>query len=197
MTAIAELRAPKAAGIWVRHPDDWYVEAEWCSHRLLETELRDNWHQIIDPACGGGRIIKVARGLGFKARGSDIADRGSGEPVTDFLDPESYIGPADHVVSNPPFELAEQFVQKALRIVRYRTAMLLPATWHCGDRRSRWLETTPLRKVLFLTPRPTMEPGLGLAPGQKLGGGTKDFAWFLWEQGFEGRPELGWLRRDA
>lgn len=33
--------------------------------------------------------------------------------------------------------------------------------------------------------------------GQKPGNGTTDYAWLIWLRGFDGRPELGWLRRDA
>jgi hypothetical protein len=41
-----------------------------------------------------------------------------------------------------------------------------------------------------------MPPGAVIEAGMKPGGGTTDFAWFLWLKGFDGRPEIGWLRRD-
>jgi hypothetical protein len=47
--------------------------------------------------------------------------------------------------------------------------MLLPATWLQGDKRSRWLETTALARVLFITPRPSMPPGAAVMAGQKPG----------------------------
>ena len=77
-------RAPKAAGIWARDPNDWYVEPEWCSRRLFETEAFGGY--VWDPACGGGNIVRSAISLGIEANGSDIVDRGFGG-VLDFLAP--------------------------------------------------------------------------------------------------------------
>jgi len=75
--------------------------------------------------------------------------------------------------------------------------MLLPATWLLGDRRARWLETTPLVRVLFITPRPSMPPGAVIMAGQKPGNGTTDYAWFVWGRGHVGGPQIGWLRRNT
>jgi hypothetical protein len=62
---------------------------------------------------------------------------------------------------------------------------------------ARWLADTPLARVWLLTPRPSMPPGHVIANGEKPGGGSQDFAWLVWEQGYRGKPELGWLRRDS
>lgn len=182
------------AHICERHENDYYVEPPWCSRRLFEAEAFGGY--VWDPACGGGNIVKSALSCGIEATGSDIADRGFGG-VQDFLDPEFKFVGVTNIVSNPPFELADQFVARALQVAQHTVAMLLPAVWHCGDKRSRWLATTPLRKVLILTPRPSMPPGSVIAAGEKAGGGTKDFAWFIWRRGYVGPVELNWLRREA
>jgi hypothetical protein len=184
---------PKAAHIWARDQHDWYVEPEWCSRRLFEEEPFTGL--VYDPACGGGNIIKSAAACRLQAAGSDIVDRGHGAGTVDFLTSADLLVP--NIVCNPPFDLAERFVARALRCASRKVALLLPATWHCGDKRSRWLATTPLRKILFLTPRPSMPPGHVLATGAKPGGGTKDFAWYVWLAGAPPGPiEAGWLRRD-
>jgi beta-xylosidase len=67
-----------------------------------------------------------------------------------------------------------------------KVALLLPATWHLGDKRSRWLETTPLRRIWCLTPRPSMPPGAVILAGETPGGGTQDFAWYVWLRGYDG-----------
>jgi|SRR5438876_1766334 len=69
------------------------------------------------------------------------------------------------------------------------------ATWLQGDRRSRWLATTPLARVLFITPRPSMPPAI--MAGQKPGNGTTDYGWFIWSRGHTGAPQIGWLRRNS
>jgi hypothetical protein len=194
------MNAPVAlnAHLWVRHPDDWYVEPSWVSERLFATEsFRGN---IVDPACGLGRIVDAARSAGLHALGMDIVSRSIAcSAEIDFLHVSWWAKGArvDNIVSNPPFKHAQRFVELALERADRKIAMLLPSKWIHGDGRSRWLAGTPLRRVLFITPRPSMPPGPVIEAGIAPGGGKADFAWFVWHVGFDGRPELGWLRRDA
>jgi hypothetical protein len=140
-------------------------------------------------------MVTAARAAYVPAMGSDIVDRGlPGTIVRDFFD---WREPVGNIVSNPPFAIAERFVAHALTIARQQVAMLLPVIWLQGDRRSRWLETTPLERVLLITPRPSMPPGVAIMAGQKPGSGTKDYAWFIWSRGYTGTATIGWLRRNT
>lgn len=191
------LRGPlrkRESHLWTRQAEDWYVEPEWCSARLFELEQFTG--SIWDPACGGGNILKSARAAHLvNVWGTDIVKRGELTNSTlDFL--EHYSGTADNIVSNPPFGIAEKFVARALDLAKNKVAMLLPANWVQGDKRSRWLEQSGLRRVYFITPRPSMPPGHVLAAGRRCGSGTTDYAWFVWLKGYDGAPEIRWLRRD-
>jgi hypothetical protein len=42
-----------------------------------------------------------------------------------------------------------------------------------------------------------MPPGHVIARGEKPGGGKMDYCWLVWEIGYEGPPEMRWLRRDV
>lgn len=196
-SATAKLRGPlrkRESHLWDRHPEDWYVEPAWCSDRLFEAERFEG--AVWDPACGRGTIVVAARKAGLFAIGSDIASR-TDLPlceVSDFLNCDEE-ATESNIVSNPPFGIAEQFVAHALKLADRKVAMLLPANWVQGDKRSRWLETTPLRRVYFITPRPSMPPGPAIMAGEKPGNGTTDYAWFVWLRGFDGAPEVCWLRR--
>lgn len=193
-------RRDKASGIWARDPHDWYVESEWCSERLFATEIFSG--NVIDPACGFGRIVVSARKHYHLAEGMDIVRRSAiCGGVADFFDPDwrgckTATVRFPNIVSNPPFGRADEFVALALERAFGRVAMILPATWHFGSKRAAWLATTPLRKVLALTPRPSMPPGAVIAAGEKPGGGAKDFSWYIWEIGYSGPWEGGWLHRD-
>jgi hypothetical protein len=200
------LRGPlrkRDSSLWAREVNDWYVEPRWCSARLFETERFDG--DICDPACGGGNILESAKAAGYTAYGFDKVCR-SGSWIIwteDFLEPYAAGRRLpDNIVSNPPFGLCDSkkgkpgFVELALRRAQRKVALLMPANWVQGDKRSRWLETTPLQKVLFLSPRPSMPPGQVLEAGVKPGNGTTDYAWFVWERGHSGAPTIGWLRRD-
>ena len=187
-------RRDKAAGIWSRDPHDWYVEPSWTSRRLFEEEAFDGF--VTDPACGLGRIVESARLSGLRSTGYDVINRSSYcNRVANFLDP-SWCGERDNFVSNPPFGVADQFARLALERAKFKVALLLPATWHFGSARSEWLKTTPLSRVLSLTPRPSMPPGAVIVAGEKPGGGTKDFSWYIWDHGHVGPWRGGWLHRD-
>jgi hypothetical protein len=193
-SATAALRGPprkKNSHHWDRHPQDFYVEPRWCSERLFAVERFDG--PIYDPACGLGRIVLAALNAGYATCSSDLVARSQFCP-----EPLDFLATCDsmtNIVSNPPFGIAEKFVAHALRLAERKVAMLLPAAWVQGDERSRWLETTPLRRVYFITPRPSMPPGPAILAGQKPGNGTSDFAWFVWRQGYMDAPEIKWLRR--
>jgi hypothetical protein len=195
-TATQPMRGPlrkRESNLWEREANDWYVEPEWCSLRLFEEEKFEG--QIHDPACGRGTIVISALKSGMVAAGSDLVDRGWDSTLTphNFLESEHR---RDNIVCNPPFAVAEKFLEKALELAHRKVALLLPANWVQGDKRSRWLQSTPLRCVYFITPRPSMPPGHVLEAGGRPGNGTTDYAWFVWLRGFDGIPEIRWLRRD-
>jgi hypothetical protein len=191
------LRA-KAANVWARDPHDWYVEPEWTSKRLFEIEKFEGG--VVDPCCGSGRIVRAAIDAGLDARGYDLIERsGYCLEVRDFFE---WASVCDNLISNPPFKHCAAranfaFIRRALSLSMHKVALLLPATFDCGDKNSRFLESTPLRRKLIITPRPSMPPGAVIQAGIKPGGGTTDFAWFIWLRGYDGKPETGWLRRDA
>lgn len=185
----------KDAHLWERHPQDWYVEPEWCSKRLFDVEKFGAHIPVTDPACGLGRILKSADAAGYLIYGSDIVARSEYcEHEVNFLEDFSV---CSTVVSNPPFGIADDFAKHALEICADKVALLLPTKWMNGAKRGAWLETTPLRRVWLLGPRPSMPPGPVIEAGIAPGNGTTDFAWFVWERGYVGRPELHWLRRAA
>ena len=194
-SATAALRGPlrkRESHLWTRDEHDFYVEPEWVSQRLFEVEQFQG--RIWDPACGIGHIVDSARKAAYECIATDLVWRdGPGFDAVDFLICD---GSEPNVISNPPFSIAEKFVAHALEVAERKVAMLLPANWVQGDKRSRWLETTPLRRVYFIAPRPSMPPGAVILAGEKPGNGTTDYAWFVWLQGYDGASEIRWLRRD-
>lgn len=200
------LRGPlrkRESSLWPREEHDWYQEPRWVSQRLFEAEgFRGS---VWDPAAGGGNIVLEAMAAGFTTLASDIVVRSLGLGVRNhnFLERDPFFPNIHNIVSNPPFKLCDDrkgsthpWVEQCLRLASRKVALLLPANWIQGDRRSRWLEGTPLRRVWFISPRPAMPPGQVVAAGQKTGAGTTDYAWFVWQQDYDGPAEIRWLRRD-
>jgi hypothetical protein len=197
------LRGPlrkRESSLCERERNDWYVEPEWCSARLFEEEKFEG--TIYDPACGSGNIVKSARAAGYYVTGSDIVKRSDECLLSiDFLNNNDW-DRHHNIVSNPPFKLCDDrknkrfpFVEQALKRATRKVALLLPSNWLQGDHRSRWLATTPLRRVYFISPRPSMPPGQVIAAGEKPGNGTTDYAWLVWLHGYDGAPEVRWLRK--
>lgn len=185
------------AHIWERDQHDWYIEPEECSRGLFAVE--DFSGRVWDPACGIGRIVKSARSAGLAAFGTDVVSRGPlCERQMDFLFQSIDIG-FDHIVSNPPFKYAEEFVQKAISSVPNggKVGMLLPLVWVTGFSSKRdWLPSSPLKALLPISPRPSMPPGAVVMSGEKVGNGTKDFAWLVWQRGYTGSCELRFLNTN-
>jgi hypothetical protein len=174
-----------------RAENDWYQEPSWCAERLFEEEKFEG--SIWDPACGGGNIPEAAKAAGYDVAYSDIVNRGYLELATIIRDFFTINEPCDNIVTNPPFNRAQLFAEHALELARGKVAMIFPTR---RLNAAKWLEGTPLRRIWFLTPRPSMPPGEAIAAGQKPGGGKVDFCWVVWERGYKGEAHIHWLHRD-
>lgn len=190
MSETLDIKRVENSHIWEREEHEHYVEPEWCSRRLFQVEKFDG--TIDEPCCGFGRIAESAKHAGYRVRARDIVDRGyPGCEVQDFLTCGDTM---DNVVANPPFDIFQQFAERALRTASRKVAMIwlvrtLPA--------ARWLRQTPLSKIYLLTPRPSMPPGHVIARGEKPGGGKQDFCWLVWDKDHDGPASIEWLHRDA
>jgi hypothetical protein len=166
-----------------RDADDWYVEPEWCVHRLLDRY--PDLNTIHDPCCGRGTIVDVALSRGIEATGSDLIDRADGRfPSRDFL-----CGPERHrsIVTNPPFKIAERIVAQALMMVAPGgiVAVVAQAKFLFSQGRNAIFARPDMERVIAFSRRPSMPPGKMLAElGESCrGGGSIDFVWCVWRVG--------------
>lgn len=181
------------AHLWDRDPDDYYTEPAWVGEAIFARESFVG--EVYDPACGSGRLVRAARAAGLQAWGGDKVHRCvECDYVGDFL---LWNGQVDNIACNLPFGIADAFIKHALNVVRRKVVMIVPARYTSSDKRSRWLETTPLCRNLDIVPRPSMPPGRVIEAGIAPGGGKQDFKVLVWEINYDGRPESGWLRKVA
>jgi hypothetical protein len=103
-----------------RHPltergSDCYDTPPEAVRALLEVEHLPN--RIWEPCVGRGAIATVLKDAGHEVIGTDLHDYGVGYPSgIDFL-MERFAPPGIVcIVSNPPFMLAQQFIEKALEL---------------------------------------------------------------------------------
>ncbi len=188
-------------GSMKRAANDFYIDPPEATEALMHAEVFSgtSW----DPACGTGTIPKTMAAAGLSCIGTDLVDRDPGPDVVgfctmDFLADRDMPDGIDNIVSNPPFNLAQPFVDRALTIATHKVAMLLPLTFLEGMRRGRWLTGTPLARVHVFSWRISMPPGeLLLSGAVKPSGGKKAFAWFVWANDHTGPAQVRFLQKEA
>lgn len=169
---------------------DFYRTPERATIALLEAEsfCGDVW----EPACGDGAISDVLSARGFHVRSTDLVDRGVGQRL-DFLTSAALgFTPVANVITNPPFRKAQTFAEQSLRVSTHKVALLCRTLWLEGQRRRGFFESTPLRRVLVFSRRVNVARQ-GDARWRDGDGGMVSFSWFVWEHGYEGRPEITWI----
>ena len=181
---------PRGSG-YRREALDYYVEPKSATRALLAVE--DFTGGIIyDPACGSGNIVSACREAGLPAYGSDLVDRGSGEAWgVDFLDAPLREECPAFILCNPPFGLSLDFAKKALAIATRKVAFIQRLCWLEGQKRSAFMETSPLARVYVFRNRICMPPGEKKDLPAK--GGFIAYAWFIWEHGHCGPATVHWV----
>ena len=159
-------------------------------HALLRVESLPHW--LWEPACGRGAIVRALREAGHAVIATDLVNYG--EAITppgyfgvDFLMETKAPAGCQAVITNPPFSLAGQFVEHALRLVP-QVYMLLRLAFLESTRRSAILKSGTLARVhVFRDRLPRMHrDGWN---GRRSSSNTA-FAWFVWNRVHTGPTEL-------
>lgn len=168
-----------------RVASDWYVEPPSCVDALLDVEpLRGlSW----DPSCGSGNIPRRMIARGLECVGSDIEDRGYGEPNVDFFEADRHVA---NIISNPPYGLIEPYIRHALGLAERKVCILARLALLEGQRRRGLFQTTPLARVWVSAKRISMPPG---GSGIRPEGGSIAYAWFVWDHDHTGPATVGWI----
>lgn len=170
----------------IRESNDFYATPEFATRLLLSKEIFDG--VVWEPACGNGAISKVLEGIpNISLISTDLYDRGYGEPNVDFLNVTK--DNINHIVTNPPYKLAQPFVEHALKCCNGKVAMLLKLNFLEGQKRKPFLESTPLKWVYVFSKRISFDKGDEINKGN----GLLAYAWFVWEHGYTGHPQIAWI----
>ena len=170
-----------------REKNDWYQEERWVTELLLGVERL--YGICWDPFAGAGNIPAVVRAAGFPCRATDLVDRGCPDfELCDFLHKWQpfELGRVDIIVSNPPFKRAtiREIILRCLDLARHKVALFLPLTFQASETRT-YVDDLPLARVYPFGSRPSVPPGHYEGPRE---GGKGDFAWYVFEHGWQGRP---------
>lgn len=178
-----------------RVENDYYATSPLAVKMLLEKEpFSEN---IWECASGGDHIVKVLKENGHTVWATDIIDRTGHTEILDFL--KSDVKYDGDIITNPPYSLAQQFVEKAIDSVTdgHKVAMYLRLQFLEGKKRQKLFKQRNLKTVYVAAGR------MGCGANGKFydqerewEGGSVAFAWFVWEKGYEGDPVIKWFNND-
>lgn len=173
-----------------RSDNDFYRTHPSAVRALLAVEKFSG--TVWEAACGDGAISEVLETVSeiTEVISTDLIDRGYGLGEVDFLKTPSEVF-ADHLITNPPFKLCEEFVAHGLRVVPVggKVAIIARLLWLEGSRRrDRLFSRTPPARVWVFSSRVPMARG-----DMDYRIGMVAFAWFVFVRGSTAPPVLGWL----
>jgi hypothetical protein len=175
-----------------RHEDldslDYFPTPPWATRALFEHILKPNFiypqqpdddfvkYTCLEPACGAGHMAKVLEEYFPEVMSCDIADYGQ-DRIADFLSKdvnEEY----DFIITNPPFNLAEEFVLKALPLAKESTAIFARTQFiESVGRYERLFKQNPPTIIAQFTERVPILKGRLSATAST----ATSYAWFIWE----------------
>lgn len=165
---------------------DFFPTPAWATHALIDNEpfVGDIW----ESACGNGAMSEVLARTGQRVISTDLHDRGYGEGHIDFLKTNRR---AANIVTNPPYNAAEGFVDSGLRKADRKFALLLRLAFLEGANRQRTIFTeNPPTRVWVFSERITFYPSGAVQKGT----GTTAYAWFVWDLENSAPTQLKWFK---
>ena len=124
-----------------------YIDKEWV---------------IWEPACGSGNLVRGLSNEGYRVIGSDINIIGPSDNLRnlDFL--KDYI-PCDFIITNPPYSIKQQFLQRCYELGK-PFALLLPLTTFETKRRQDLFKKYGV-EIIFFDKRINFETPSGQGSG--------------------------------
>lgn len=180
-----------------RVEDDYYATPYIATEMLLDEVKFEG--DFLEPCVGGGHIAEVLKKYypNECIYGSDLVDRGYPNTlVCDFLEYDFLGTKFNNLVTNPPYSLAQEFLEKGMDIITDdgKIAMFLKIQFLEGVKRREMFSKYPPKYIYVFSKR--QNPWRNGSPVDEKGkpwSSTMCFAWFVWEKGFEGEPIVRWL----
>ena len=168
-----------------RMDNDFYSTPRIAVEELLKIESFDG--SILECACGTGAISKVlSEKIDNTIISKDLIDRGFGETGIDFLKETTRY---DNVITNPPFNLSKEFVEKAIEISNNKVAFLMRIQFLEGKKRLELFNKNPPSRVYVFSYRLPYLRGDDEQPETS----AMCLCWFIWNKSYKGDTILKWI----
>jgi len=175
-----------------RVKDDFYATPPEATEALLRVE--HIVYPALEPACGEGHISKVIIGEHKSVISTDLVNRGYGNLFVDFLKYDFDDYEFQTVITNPPFNLFQEFAEKALKVANEKVMLFGKIQALEGQKRATFMENSPLKTVYVFKKRINpLRNGSPLDENGKPWASTMCFAWYVWQKGYKGKPTIEWI----
>lgn len=178
-----------------RKERDLYETPEWVTEALLPHLSRWRRNAVWEPAAGTGKIARVLAKQFDTVFQWDISGEGlaSGGLVADFLDFEEAPDEFEAIITNPPYELATEFCERALNLTEPNggaVAMLLRTDFdHARSRAHLFRENPAFSKKVVLMRRIVW---FVEDDGKPKASPSFNHAWYIWDHRHIGPPTIGY-----
>lgn len=191
---------------------DFFPTPPWATRALIEVVLRKLGYapalqdaRIWEPAAGEGHMAEVLREYGASVYATDVHRYPNARGRVDAIG--SFVGEGfdviraqdfryssrgdgyDFLITNPPFNLAEQFLVRALREAEVVALLLRSNFIDTQGRYERIFKTTPPICVAQFSERVPMHQGRWDPDGDT----ATAYAWFVWARGASIDTRLMWI----
>lgn len=182
----------------IRQEEDFYATDPKALILFLDKLEQDNiklHNSIWEPSCGQGHLAKEFEKRGYNVIATDLINRGYGQGGIDFLDDfvlnREKLFKGD-IVTNPPFKLAEKFVETGMsRLLEGNKLILfLKIQFLEGQKRKELFAKYPPKYVYLHSSRQLCARD---GEFEKYTSTTQFYAWYVWEKGYTGESIIRWI----
>ncbi len=168
----------------------WAVRA-FCDYLVRKESEPLEDYVVREPAANRGYMARPLGEYFGEVLASDIHDYGAGYPIRDYLfGLDSDLSMVDWTITNPPFRLAQQFIERAIRTSRKGVAVIV---------RSAFTEGVNRYEELFSRNRPSLVlqhvERVPMVKGRydpKASSATA-YSWLVWTPNHVVRPAFDWI----
>lgn len=175
---------------------DFYATPKSSVESLLNSlKLDFKNKEVLEPCVGMGHIAETLKCDNIT--GVDIVDRGwKGTIVGDFLTMDFKEKKFDYIITNPPFKLAQEFIEKSLSLLKEngKVCMFLKIQFLEGVKRKEFFKKYPPKYIYVFSARQSpLRNGFEFDENGKKWSSTMCFAWFVWEHNYTGDSIVKWI----
>lgn len=171
---------------------DDFPTPPWATRALIEHVIGAEDARgltCLEPACGRGYMARPLAEYFGKVDAADAYHYGFG-PIRDFLTYPYEARSHDWVITNPPFRLAEEFVDRALVVARKGVAILARTVFleSVGRYENIFSKRPPSIFAQFSERVPMVKGRVDPKASTATG-----YAWFVWDVDELCTPKLAWV----